>query len=950
MGAVTKMDGTPLDQRKLPHNIDAEQRLLGAFLNENDWFGKVAQGLKAEDFYDPIHQQIFDLMASLIEGGTSVSPVSMKPYVDEFRIGELTGFDYLMRLFEVAPRGNSGLANAIEYAKIVKDTAIQRSIYIIFEEEMVDIERGKPLSAVKRLDRVETLINDLRPPLTTQSGFERFDRAAQRAVDIAARAYQRGGVIAGLSTGLERLDAVLGGLHRGDLIVIAGATSMGKAQPLSAKVLTESGWKKMGDLRVGEPLASVDGQPSKVVGVFPQGRKEIFRITFSDGRSTECCADHLWRVQRQPWKEPRVVSTSRLREMLALPAWKGRIWIEMVTGDFGSDRDLPIDPWALGALLGNGCIVDGTVRFSSVDEETLENLQAAVGDGFIVKKVTGPNYRIIRSDGCHRVGVSGVLPNPLKEALKDLGLWGRDCYEKSVPPQYLNGSRETRLALLQGLMDTDGWSEINGAVRFGTSSLKLAKDVQYLVRSLGGLCAIRKKAPTYTYKGRKIDGSIAYLLKIRHANGQDLFRLSRKADRARRTKNTSVHLKPVSIEIIGEAEAQCIAVSHPSSLYITDDFIVTHNTALGLNIAYAVAQGLLERQQNGEKTGVVAINSLEMPSDQIAQRILAEHTRIPGWRLRQGKVSETEFATFSDAAKSLAALPIEIDATGQIPINQVISRARSLKKRRGIELLVVDYIQLMKGIDRKRDTARYQEVAEITGGLKALAKELDIPIIALSQIARDIDKRPDTRPKLSDLRESASIEMDSDVVMFVHRLAYYLSRSEPKPGTLEHSDWSDAMERAHGWADIIIGKNRHGPIETVSVGFDGMLTRFKDELPEPVQSEPKPEKGAAPKKLSLSKEALISRKVLQNLAITASFENDGHVDAARKGHRLIRYEDWKLRCVGEILGPEANEKNAFDLMKKVCTDLLAPSGGHSSQIGRGGPSYSYVWLTEAGAK
>lgn len=597
MGAVTKMDGTPLDQRKLPHNIDAEQMVLGAIFNENEWFGKLGQHLAAPDFYEPLHGAIYETIVSLIEGGHVATPVSLKPYFEDVVVGSLRGFDYLMRLFEVAPKGRSGLANAIEYAKIVKDAAIQRAIYTIFEEEMVDILAGKPVAATKRLERVETLINDLRPPLTSQSGFERFDRAAQRAVDIAGRAYQRGGVLAGLSTGIQRVDAVLGGLHRGDMVVVAGATSMGK-------------------------------------------------------------------------------------------------------------------------------------------------------------------------------------------------------------------------------------------------------------------------------------------------------------------------------------------------------------TALGLNIAYAVSQGLLERQQNGEKTGVVAINSLEMPADQIAQRILAEHTRIPGWRLRQGKVSENEFGAFSDAASSLRSLPIEIDATGSLTIAQLMMRVRSLHKSRGVELVVVDYLQLLKGLERRRDSKRHEEVAEITGGLKALAKEIDAPVIALSQISRDIDKRDDKRPKLSDLRESGSIEMDADVVMFVYRESYYLKRLEPKPGTEAHLEWDAAMERAHGRADIIIGKNRHGPVETIPVGFDALLTRFNDDLPEdapPLQRE----KRERQEKRRFKDKSLSALQVLKGLIITASIENDGHVDKAKKGTRIVPYAVWKAKCAEDHMDPDRTESSIATQMEASLRDLRGDGTDWPALVLRGGSrDEPYVWLTE----
>lgn len=596
MGALVRMDGTPLDQRPLPHNIDAEQMVLGGLLNENDWLSKIGQMVAAADFYEPIHGAIFETIASLIEGGQVATPVSMKPYVAEMKVGDLGGFDYLMRLWNAAPKK---AFDAVEYAKIVKNDAITRSIYLVFEEEMADILAGRPVPATKRLERVEVLINDLRPPLTSQTGFERFETAATRAVDIAARAYSRGGVLAGLSTGLQRLDDALGGLHRSDLVILAGATGSGKS-------------------------------------------------------------------------------------------------------------------------------------------------------------------------------------------------------------------------------------------------------------------------------------------------------------------------------------------------------------ALAINISYAVARGLMERQAEGEKPGVVGFFSLEMPSDQIAQRILAEHSRVSGWRLRKGFVSETEFTAFADSAATLRSLPIEVDATAGLTISQLMMRARGLKKRRGVELIVVDYLQLLKGSDRRREASRVQEVAEITAGLKMLAKELDVPVIALSQVARDIGKREDKRPMLSDLRESGSIEMDADVVLFVYRDEYYLKKAEPKPGTDAHAEWTSAMDRAHGRADIIIAKNRHGPEDTIKVGFDATLTQFKDELPDDVGPPERREKRDRPVPLRLIKEATTALGILKNLVITQSIENDGHVDKAAKGAKLVSYTLWREKCAEELLDTDRGEKAAGTLMEKIVKDLRAPSSGHAALIGRGGSkSDPFVWLTDA---
>jgi hypothetical protein len=217
----------------------------------------------------------------------------------------------------------------------------------------------------------------------------------------------------------------------------------------------------------------------------------------------------------------------------------------------------------------------------------------------------------------------------------------------------------------------------------------------------------------------------------------------------------------------------------------------------------------------------------------------------------------------------------------------------------------------------------------------------------LSQVARDIGKRDDKRPMLSDLRESGSIEMDADVVLFVYRDEYYLKKSEPKPGTEAHAEWTSAMERAHGRADIIIAKNRHGPEDTIKVGFDATLTQFKDELPDDVGPPERREKRDRPVPLRLIKEATVALGILKSLLITQSIENDGHVDKAAKGAKLVSYTLWREKCAEELLDTDRGEKAAGALMEKVVKDLRAPSSGHPPLIGRGGSRDApYVWTLE----
>ena len=256
-------------------------------------------------------------------------------------------------------------------------------------------------------------------------------------------------------------------------------------------------------------------------------------------------------------------------------------------------------------------------------------------------------------------------------------------------------------------------------------------------------------------------------------------------------------------------------------------------TSLATNIAYHVAKNYkADHQADGSVRildgGVVGFFSLEMSQEQLATRIIAEQSGISSERIRRGKITEEEFHRIVEVSRELQALPLYIDATGGLTIAQVAARARRLKRQRGLGLLIVDYLQLLAGSAKRASEGRVQEVTEITVGLKALAKELKVPIIALSQLSRQVENRDDKRPQLADLRESGSIEQDADVVLFIYREEYYLARSQPRPNTPEHLEWQEKNDSVTGIAEIIIGKQRHGPTGTVELQFDAQLTKFQD--------------------------------------------------------------------------------------------------------------------------
>ena len=262
---------------------------------------------------------------------------------------------------------------------------------------------------------------------------------------------------------------------------------------------------------------------------------------------------------------------------------------------------------------------------------------------------------------------------------------------------------------------------------------------------------------------------------------------------------------------------------HKSDLIIIAGRPSMGKTSLATNIAFNAAEKLLE----SSKKSSIAFFSLEMSSEQLSTRIISEQARISSNDIRRGRISDDQFDKFLETSKNISELPLYIDETPAISIAALSNRARRIKRLFGLEMIVVDYIQLMRGTSFNKD-GRVQEISQITQGLKAIAKELSVPVLALSQLSRQVEQRDDHKPQLSDLRESGSIEQDADVVMFVYREGYYLQRKEPREATVEHAEWQAKMNEVAHLAQIIIGKQRHGPIGNVTLEFEERFTKFKD--------------------------------------------------------------------------------------------------------------------------
>jgi replicative DNA helicase len=790
-----------------PHSIEAEQSVLGGLLLDNGAWDRAADLLRDGDFYRYEHRVIYAAIGALVSTSKPADVITVYEQLQNLgKADDCGGLAYLNALATSVPSA----ANLRRYAEIVRERAILRKLIEASDEIATNAFNPQGRAVSQILDEAEGRIFKIgEEGSRTQQGFQTMDQLVMQLIDRVTELHENGAEeVTGVRTGFYDLDRMTAGLQPGDLVVLAARPSMGKAQPLDARVRTLSGWKAMGELQVGDALASVDGRPSIVTGVFPQGVKPVWRVRFSDGRSAECCDEHLWRVHCRHWSAPRVLSTAQIRTLLSRQRYRNRLWIERHDGAFGHLDPLPVDPWLLGCLLGDGNLTgSGSVRFASASRAIVERVAERAGPALEVTHAGRYDYRIVRRDRGHEPGVVGAQPNPLRVALEALRLSGLPSDRKFIPRLYLEAGREQRLDLLRGLLDTDGWVESWGSVRLSTASRQLADDVCELVRSLGGWCSVGTKQPLYrSIAGLRVPGLPAYVCHISHPEPRTLFLLSDKQARAPVAWRRQKRLTIAAIEPSREAPCQCIAVSHPSRLYVTDGDVVTHNTAFALNIAehVAVQEGL-----------PVVVFSMEMGAAQLALRLVGSLGRIDQQHLRTGALRDDEWTRLTEAVDKLSKAAVFIDETPALNPAELRARARRQARQCGkLGLIVVDYLQLMSGSSGTSEENRATVLGEISRGLKALAKELQCPVMALSQLNRSVEQRNDKRPMMSDLRESGAIEQDADVIMFIYRDDYYNKESK-EPGV----------------AEIIIGKQRNGPTGEVKLTFLKPLTRFDNMAP-----------------------------------------------------------------------------------------------------------------------
>ena len=802
-----------------PHSNDLEQAILGGIIvadvsrkdrTTNDGLERVLnEGLRPEHFYQQIHGRIFELMMQLGREAKPITIFSLKAFIEDVDLGDgMTPSKYIAMLAGAAVT----LINMPDYARMVVQLAQRRALIGEAAEFQNEVARAAPDRtneelAAYAIQRIQALAENS-PGVVTRKTIG--DAAAEMLTRARLRKENgpEGNVV---PTGFVDLDRMTGGFEEGTLWVAGGRPGMGKGQRLDDVVPTPFGMKRWGDLAPGDMVFGRDGTPTTVVGTFPLGVERIFRVWFDDRSFLDVTGDHLWNVQRKDARlregEFETKTTADLirdgvrggsdsRRLYSIPQQGA---VEFLT------RHQPVPPYLLGVWLGDGTV--GEPCWSKPDPE-------------IVERVRSLGYQVCdRADGITKY-VYGV-----KDSFRSLEVFRLDSHDRFVPEIYRCAGVSARRDILAGLLDTDGEVYQSGTIGFSSTSRRLIDDVVWLARSLGCKAMVQPTVKQPSYRGpdgEKIAGRPCWRVTI--AAAFNPFSVARKRDRFKLTEARYLTRYIDRIEEVAPAAAMCIKVAAPDELYQANGFIVTHNTSLMVSCGNAIGRMSVRRERDGEPGWGVMEFSLEVPQDQFMARHVADLVRssrrtIPFGNIMRGELEDDELWIVEDGVRRFDDMPIIVDFAPKLSVADIALRVRTEKARfarQGVQLRVVfiDYLKFIKASDRYRGQRVY-EVGEITGALKALAKQERVCIVLLCQLNRANEARDDKRPGLADLRESGDIESDADVVVFLHREAYYIEKS----AKFREND-SDTLARhaelVHQ-AELIVAKNRAGPTRTVLV-------------------------------------------------------------------------------------------------------------------------------------
>ena len=750
--------------RQPPQDAAAEQAVLGGMLLSKDAVADVLERLRPGDFYRPANQLVYDAILDLYSRGEPADAVTVAAELDRRgllrRVG---GAPYLHTLISTVPTA----ANAGYYAGIVSEKALLRRLVEAGTRVVQYGYAGADGADVDDIvDRAQAEIYDVTERRTAED-FVALEELLQPTMDEIDAIASQGGISKGMPTGFVELDELTNGLHPGQMVVVAARPGMGKALALDTPLPTPAGWTTMGEVRVGDELIGADGRPTLVVAATDvMVGRPCYEVEFSDGTVIVADEQHQWLTdtrasRRNPNVHAAVRTTREIADTLRCATADRRLNHSVTNAAplAGAEQDLLVPPYTLGAWLGDG---------------TTACAQLTTADPEIVMRIEGEG------------GTD-------KSALCTIGVLG----DKHIPLQYLRASEGQRRALLAGLLDTDGTVTNGGAVQFTVTNRRLSADVVELIVSLGYRCQVATKA----VNGRSELSSTAYL--VNFSASDQVFGLHRKEllHKERRAASTArSHSRFITdVRPVPSVPVRCVEVDNADHMYLASRAMVpTHNSTLGLDFM---------RSCSIKNHLPSIVFSLEMSKSEIVMRLLSAEAKIKLADMRSGRMSDDDWTRLARRMSEISEAPLYIDDSPNLTMMEIRAKARRLKQKADLRLIVIDYLQLMTS--GKKVESRQQEVSEFSRQIKLLAKELEVPVVAMSQLNRGPEQRTDKKPMLSDLRESGSIEQDADMVILLHR-----------PDAFESDD------PRGGEADLIVAKHRAGPTRTVTVAHQLHLSRF----------------------------------------------------------------------------------------------------------------------------
>ncbi len=755
--------------RTPPQDIAAEQSVLGGMLLSKDAIADVVEVLRGNDFYRPANESVFEAILDLYGRGEPADAVTVAAELTKRgEIGRVGGAAYLHTLLSSVPTA----ANAGFYARIVRERAILRRL-VQAGTKIVQLGYATDGGDVEEIvNAAQAEVYQVSERRQTEDFLPIADTIESTIDEIEAASHRTDGLI-GVPTGFADLDRLTNGLHPGQMIVIAARPAVGKALALSTPIPTPTGWTTMGELAVGDHVLGADGRPTRVTAAFEVRQdRPCYEVHFCDGEVVIADAEHLWltttrAARRAQGGQAQVVTTETIAASVRCGTANAHLNHSIANAQAWELpwRDLPVPAYTLGAELGR--------RSGSGPQQEWDP------DPQVELRIELAGLDDVHSDqpiATRLVGI-GVLDHP------------------HLPAAYVRASLGQRRALLAGLLDTAGTVASNGSVLVRLSSPRLADDVRELIATLGHRS---ERSSTAT-------GLASPEVTITFSTDEQVFGIERKAvlhkQRSVRAPRPRDARFITEVRPIDSVPVRCIAVDNADHLYLAGrTMIATHNSTVGLDICRSAAI---------HHNMPAVVFSLEMSRTEITMRLLSAEARIPLQNMRKGTMREEDWTRLARTMGTVSEAPLFIDDSPNMSLMEIRAKCRRLKQKHGLRLVVLDYLQLMTS--GKKVESRQQEVSEFSRALKLLAKELEVPVIAISQLNRGPEQRTDKKPMVSDLRESGSIEQDADMVILLHREDMY-EKESPRAGE----------------ADFIVAKHRNGPTDTITVAFQGHYSRFVD--------------------------------------------------------------------------------------------------------------------------